>query len=225
VAVAAKSAAAICLDVGVTIAIGIFELFTYAIPGSLYLAFFTYVAGRAHWVDLAAVSRTPVFLLVVAVILISYLVGYLGYPLGDVADKVVPRRRKRNTNSEFLRRNPAAKDREYLTADPFLLLAGLQLHNAEVAADVTRLRASGLMLRSSAPPMLFAAVAAIVELFISRSPVFAVTSAVVFLVAFFALVAQGRRLGHWARMRTLEVGFWLPDVDEKFRTGPGSPQA
>jgi hypothetical protein len=205
------------LDIAVTIAVGIFELFTYAIPGSLYLAFFTYVAARAHWIDLAAVTRTPVFLLVVAVILISYLLGYLGYPLGDLADRVVPLRRKWNPDSEFLRRNPAAKDREYVTADSFLLLAGLQLHDAEVAADVTRLRASGLMLRCSAPPMLLAAVAAIVELFVSRSPVFAATSAVLFLAAFFALVAQGRRLGRWARMRTLEISFWLPDVDEKFR--------
>jgi hypothetical protein len=213
------------LDVRVTIAVGIFELFTNAIPGSLYLAFFSYVASRAHWIDLAAVTRAPVFLLAVAVVLISYLLGYLAYPVGDLANKVVPKRRERRPIKEFLRRNPAAENREYVNADAFLLLAGLQLHDKEVAADVTRLRASGLMLSSCAAPMLLASVAAIVELFIGRSPGFASVCAVFFLAAFFALVVQGRRLGYWARLRTLEVGFWLPDIDEKFRTDPGSPQA
>ncbi|MBP2329879.1 hypothetical protein JOF56_010264 [Kibdelosporangium banguiense] len=216
-AVAAGSATATCLDVGVTIAVGIFELFTYAIPGSLYLAFFAYVVGRAHWIDLAAVTRMPVFLLVVAIVLISYLMGYLAYPVGELANKIVPRHRQNHTRNDFLRRNPAAKDREYVNADPFLLLAALQLHDNEVATDVTRLRATGLMLRNSAPPMLLAAIAAIVELFVGHSPVFASTCAVLFLAGFFALIVQARRLGRWASMRTLEFGFWLPDIDEKFR--------
>jgi hypothetical protein len=218
VTVAAKPAAAICLDHRVTIAVGIFELFTYAIPGSLYLAFFAYVAGRAHWIDLGAVTRAPVLLLAIGIVLISYLLGYLAYPVGAMANKIVPRRRERRPRSEFLGRNPAAKDREFVKADPFLLLAGVQLHDKEAAADVTRLRGTGLMLRNSAPPTLFSAIAAVVELFIGRSPVFAITCAVLFFAAFFSLIVQGRRLGYWASLHTLEVSFWLPDVDEKFRT-------
>jgi hypothetical protein len=205
------------LDHRVTIAVGIFELFTYAIPGSLYLAFFTYVAGRAHWIDLAAVTRTPVILLVIAIVLISYLLGYLAYPVGDLANKVVPQRRDRRLRADFVKRNPTAVGREYIQADSHTLLAGVQLHDKEVAADVTRLRGSGLMLRNSAPPALFAAIAAVVELFTGRSPWFAASFAVLSLTAFFALIAQARRLGYWAGMRTLEISFWLPDVDEKFR--------
>ncbi|ONI84180.1 hypothetical protein ALI144C_16015 [Actinosynnema sp. ALI-1.44] len=201
-----------------TIAVGIFELFTYAIPGSLYLALFTYVATRAHWIDLMALTRSPAVLLVIGLVLLSYLLGYLAYPLGNLAHKVVPRRREDKVKQEFLRRNPAAKGREYVDADAFLLLAAIQTHDVETAADVTRLRASGLMLRNCAPPFMIAASVAVVELFTARSPVLAVTCAVIFLVSSFALVVQGRRLGRWARMRTLEVAFWLPDIDEKFRS-------
>ncbi len=54
-----------------TIAVGVFELFTYAIPGSLYVALFTYIAARAQWIDLAAVLKSPSFLLVIVVVLLS----------------------------------------------------------------------------------------------------------------------------------------------------------
>ncbi|SMC59805.1 hypothetical protein [Kibdelosporangium aridum] len=200
-----------------TIAVGVFELFTYAIPGSLYVALFTYIAARAQWIDLAAVLKSPSFLLVIVVVLLSYLLGYLAYPLGLLAHKILPKRRKRDVTAEFLRRNPSAKDRPFVQADPFLLLAAIQLQDAEVGADASRVRATGLMLRNCAPPVLFGAVAAIVELFAGRSPVFAITCAVLFLIGGIALVVQGRMLGHWARMRTLEVAFWIPDIDDKFR--------
>jgi hypothetical protein len=210
--------AATCLDVRVTIAVGLFELFTYAIPGSLYVALFSYIAGRAQWIDIGAVSRAPVLLLAIGIVLLSYLLGYLAYPVGHLADKIVPRRRMRDARAEFVTRVPVAKDREFVRADPFVLLAGLQLHNREVATDVSQLRAAGLMLRNCAPPMLFGAIAAFVEIFIGRSLAFAISSTVILLTGHFALIVQSRRLSHWARMRTLEVGFWLPEVDDKFRT-------
>nr|WP_225955141.1 hypothetical protein [Kibdelosporangium phytohabitans] len=192
-------------------------MFTYAIPGSFYLALFTYIAARAQWIDMAAATRTPTVLLVIGLVLVSYVLGYLAYPLGHFVNKVLPRRRGGEVTAAFLERNPAARKREYVEADPFLLLAAIQTNDTEVAADVTRLRASGLMLRNCAPPFLIAAVVAVVELFTSRSPVFAVTCAVIFLIGFGALVVQGRRLGRWAKLRTLEAAFWVPDIDEKFR--------
>nr|WP_042191834.1 hypothetical protein [Kibdelosporangium sp. MJ126-NF4]CEL20318.1 hypothetical protein [Kibdelosporangium sp. MJ126-NF4]CTQ97544.1 hypothetical protein [Kibdelosporangium sp. MJ126-NF4] len=200
-----------------TIAVGFFELFTYAIPGSLYLTLFTYVAARAQWIDLVAVMRTPSVLLIIGLVLVSYLLGYLAYPVGDFAHKLVPNRRDERAAETFLRRNPAAKDREYVRADPFLLLTGIQVNDNELASDVNRSRATGLMLRNCAPPLLFAAIIAIVELFTGRSPGLAVTCAVIFFVGFVGLIVQGRKLARWAHLRTLEVAFWLPDIDEKFR--------
>jgi hypothetical protein len=93
----------------------------------------------------------------------------------------------------------------------------VQRHDTDVAAEVTRLRAAGLMLRNSAPPVMPGFVAAIGELILGRNPVLAAGSAVLLAVGSFSLIIQGRRFGHWASLKTLELCFWLPDVDERFR--------
>jgi hypothetical protein len=102
-------------------------------------------------------------------------------------------------------------------ADSHLLLSGLQLHDKEVGVEVVRLRAAGLMLRNAAPPMLFGCAAAVVEVFAGRHSVFALLCAVFFGAGFISLIVQGRRLSYWASLKTLELSFWLPDIDEKFR--------
>ncbi|OLF18910.1 hypothetical protein [Actinophytocola xanthii] len=199
------------------ITVGIFDLFAYSVPGALYLALLAYLGFRLDLVEPAAVAGVPGVLLVVAVVVLSYLLGYLAYPVGALANRLLPRRRRRDPRAEFRRRNPAAQDRDYVGADPFLLLSGLQLHDADVAAEVVRLRASGLMLRNSAPPLLFAAVAAVVETFAGPRPVVAAVSAALFAAVSVVLLAQGRKIGHWASIKTLELCFWLPDVDERVR--------
>lgn len=196
-----------------TFAIGIFDLFTYTIPGSLYLALAGYLAARLHWIDPGAAGRAPTLLLVIALVLLSYLVGYLAYPLGALANQVLPTRRKHRAQQEFLSRNPAARGREYVRADTALLLGALELHNKEVAVEVSRLRATGLMLRNSAPPLALGAIAGLVELFTSHRPLLAAGSAVTLGAAAVALVVQGRRLRHWANLKTLELCFWIPDID------------
>ncbi|MGH3794988.1 MAG: hypothetical protein ACRDSP_08870 [Pseudonocardiaceae bacterium] len=200
-----------------TIAVGIFDLFTYTIPGSLYLAFFGYLAVRLHWINPGVVDTTPVLLLVIVIVVASYLLGYLAYPLGAAANRLVPRRRERRPREEFLGRVPAARDRDYLRADPFLLVSALELHDKDVASEVTRLRAVGLMLRNCAPPLVLGFIAATVELILGQDPVLVTGCAALFAAGFFSLIAQGRRLGHWASLKTLELCFWLPDIDERCR--------
>lgn len=203
----------------VNLAIGIFDLFAYSVPGSLYLSLLGYLAFRLNVAEPAAVFGVPGVLLLIGVVLLSYLLGYLAYPLGAAANRLVPRRRHRDPRAEFLGRTPAAKGRDYVRADPFLLLGALQLHDQDAAADALRLRATGLMLRNSAFPLLMAAVAAVVEAFAGPKPLIAVCCAVLFAVTSVALITQGRKLGHWATMKTLELCFWLPDVDERVRAG------
>ncbi|WP_336158812.1 hypothetical protein [Amycolatopsis sp. VC5-11] len=197
-----------------TFAIGLFDLFTYAIPGALHLVVLAYLAGRLHWIDLAAVSHGPGVVLVIGIAVASYLLGYLAYPLGARAGRWLPRRRKRNPREEFLRRNPSARGQAFVEADPFLLLSALQLHDADAALEATRLRTAGLMLRNSSPAMAFGFVAAVVELIVGPHPVFAACAAVLFAAAFPALVAQGRLLSYWASVKTLELSFWVPEVEE-----------
>ena len=120
-----------------SIAVGIFDLLTYAIPGSLYLALLGYVAARLDWIDPGAVATAPALLLVIIIVLMSYLLGYLAYPIGAALDRVVPRRRERRPRQEFLGRAPAARDLSYVQADPSLLLSAVQLHDKDVATEIT----------------------------------------------------------------------------------------
>lgn len=201
-----------------TFAVGLFDLFTYAIPGALQLSFFAYLAGRLQWIDLDAVGRGPVVLLVIGIVLASYLLGHLAYPLGARFERLLPRRRARDSRREFLRRNPAADDRAFVQADGFLLFSALQLHDAEVASEVTRLRTTGLMLRNSSPPVLFGFVASAVEIVLGDNPSLAVACLLLFAVAFPALITQARMLRYWASLKTLELSFWIPDIDDKVAT-------
>lgn len=210
------------LDRVVTFAIGIFDLFTYAIPGSLYLAFFAHVITRLHLLGGGAMAGTPTWLLVVLVVLVSYLLGYLAYPAGELANRIVPRRRKRNVTQEFVERVPAAAGRDFVQTNKYLLLSAIELHDKDVAVEVHRLRASGLMLRNSAPPVALGFVAAVVELFVGRNHALAAGCAVLLLGGFVAFIVQARRLGHWAALKTLELSYWLPDIDDRCRPTPKS---
>ncbi|WP_340681549.1 hypothetical protein LCL61_22655 [Amycolatopsis coloradensis] len=196
-------------------AIGVFDLFAYTIPGALYVAFFGYLGTKLHILTAASIGGVPTVVLVVVIVLLSFLLGYLAYPLGEALERIVPRRRSRDAAKEFVRRMPAAKDRPFLKENPHLLLCALQLQDKEVAADVSRVRASGLMVRNCAPPLLFGAVAAIVEIFAGKRPFIAAGIAVLLVFASLTLVTQGRKFGLWAGMKTFELCFWLPDIDEK----------
>jgi hypothetical protein len=202
----------------VNIVVGVFDLFTYTIAGGLYLAVAGYVADRIGLVELAALSSANGVLVVIGVVVLSYLMGLLAYPLGALLNRVVPRRRQRDARAEFRRRNPAARDRDFVRADSFLLLSAIQMHNMDVATDVNRLRASGLMSRNAGPALVLAAVTALVEVFTSGHPVLAAVCMVVFAGGSLLLVAEGRRLSHMASIKTLELSFWLPDVDDKTRS-------
>ncbi|WP_181771446.1 hypothetical protein [Amycolatopsis pittospori] len=196
-------------------AIGVFDLFAYTIPGALYVAFFGYLGAKLHILTAATVGGVPTVVMVVVIVVLSFLLGYLAYPLGEALERIVPRRRNRNPAEEFVRRMPSAEGRAFLKESPHLLVGALQLHDKDLAVDVARLRASGLMVRNCAPPLLFGAIAAIVEIFAGKHPFIAAGMAVLLLFASLTLVSQGRKLGLWAGLKTLELCFWLPEIDEK----------
>jgi hypothetical protein len=201
----------------VNIVVGVFDLFTYAIAGGLYVVLVGYLADRVGLVDLTALSSVNGVLLVVGAVVLSYLSGILGYPLGATMNKLLPSR-ARHARTEFLRRNPAARDRAFVRADSFLLLSAIQMYDMNAATEVNRLRASGLMARNSGPALALASLTALVEVFTGGHPVLAVLCAVVFGGASVLLVLQGRKLSYMASMKTLELCFWLPDVDDGLRS-------
>lgn len=206
-----------------TVVVGLFDLFAYSVPGALYLTVLSYLAVRLGVVEPAALNGVNGVLLVAAAVLLSYLLGYVAYPLGAVIERVVPRLRALDPRAEFLRRVPAAQGRAYVRADTHLLLGGLELHDQQVAMEVSRLRASGLMLRNSASPLALAGLIAVVEAFNGRSPVLMAACAVVFAATSLLLIGQARKLSRWATMKTLELSFWLPGIDDSFRDGSAKP--
>ncbi|MEJ8634792.1 MULTISPECIES: hypothetical protein [Streptomyces] len=205
-----------------TLAVGIFDLFTYGIPGALHLSLIVYVLARLNIIDVTSLASAPSVLQVLGVAIASYLLGHLAYPLSALLDKVAPRWNwsVENARLDFVARVPEARDRAFVRTDASLLLAAVELHNKEAAGEITRLQGLALMLRNSALALMFALVVAVIELAMGAHRVLAGGCAALLLVSLTAAIRQGRRVRHWDRLKTLEICFWIPDIDEKIRLQP-----
>ncbi|WP_405476425.1 hypothetical protein [Streptomyces sp. NBC_00009] len=204
-----------------TLAVGIFDLFTYGIPGALHLSLITYILARWNIVDLGDLTTAPSAVQVVACAVASYLLGHLAYPLSALLDKVAPRwnRNVERARLEFLARVPEAQSRAFVHTDISLLLAAVELHDKEVASEITRLRGLALMLRNSALALAFALLVAVIEVIVSSNRVLAGGCAGVLLASCIAAVREGRLVQHFDRLKTLEICFWIPDIDSKLGSG------
>src|SRR4051794_1870963 len=156
--------------------LGVFDLLAYAIPGSLYLAVFAYASHRAGWIDAPSLLDLPTLLLLVGVAAAAFLVGQASFPLGGLLDRINPFGRvdpSEAAKEEFLRRNAGAAKRRFLQVDPFTLLAALEADDNGAAAEVSRLRSTGLMLGGCVVPLVLGAGTALVETFTGSVPLFA----------------------------------------------------
>lgn len=201
-----------------TLAVGIFDLFTYGIPGALHLSLIIYVLARLNIIDLTTLASAPSALQVVGAAVASYLLGHLAYPLSALLDRVAPRWNwsVENARLEFVARVPEARERSFVRTDESLLLAAVEVHNKEAAGEITRLQGLALMLRNSALALVFALVVAVIELVAGPDRVLAGGCAALLLVSLTAAIGQGRRVRHWGRLKTLEICFWIPDIDNRF---------
>ncbi|MGI5349782.1 hypothetical protein ACQEU8_16555 [Streptomyces sp. CA-250714] len=202
----------------VTLAVGIFDLFTYGIPGALHLSLTIYVLARLNIVDLASLASAPSVLQVVGAAVASYLLGHLAYPLSALLEKMAPRWNWSvdHARLEFVARVPESRDRAFVHADTSVLLAAVELHDKEAAGEITRLQGVALMLRNSALALMFALVVAVIELVVGPARVLAGGCAALLLVSLIAAIRHGRRVRHWDRLKTLEICFWIPDIDARF---------
>ncbi|WP_392667035.1 hypothetical protein [Streptomyces sp. LN785] len=71
------------------------------------------------------------------------------------------------------------------------------------------------MLRNSALALVFALVVAVIELVVGPDRVLAGCCAALLWVSLTAAVRHGRRVRHWDRLKTLEICFWIPDIDDR----------
>ncbi|MES9541864.1 hypothetical protein [Actinomadura sp. NPDC000600] len=201
------------------LSLGIFDVFTYAIPGSLYLALGLYLAVRLDWLDAEELGHLPSVLLVSGIVMISYLVGHLTYFVGSLIDRAIPfwRRTPDESCRQFLQRVPAARGRPYIWAHGPILLAAIERYDKDAAQEISRLRATGLMLRNCCFPLLAGCGMAVVEAVVNRNLPVAAVCAVVLGVGGIATVPENQKLRHWAVLKTLETCFWLPEVDAELQ--------
>ena len=198
------------------IILGVFDLLAYAIPGSLYLVVFAYASHRAGWIDVPSLLAVPSLLLLIAVAIAAFLLGQASYPLGSIIDRINPFGSvdlPGEAKEEFLRRNAAAAPRRFLQVDPFTLLAALEADANEAAAEVSRLRATGVMLSRCVPPLVLGAVTAAVELFTGDLPLFAGLTGLVLALVAAGCLHQSATFRRWAIIRTYELSFWNDEMD------------
>ncbi|MER6121107.1 hypothetical protein ABT173_00070 [Streptomyces sp. NPDC001795] len=202
----------------VTFAVGLFELFGIAIPGGVQLAVLLYALGRLHLVDVGALATAPSALLVVGAVVSSYVLGSVTTPLSAVLDKITPRwhRTPDDARRIFLASVPDARDRPFVSADPNVLLAAAELHNKPVASEVTRREEVGMMQRNLALSLTMASIAALVEFAVGPHWLLAACCALLLSTAVVGTIWRERKTRHYPWLKTLEICFWIPDIDTPF---------
>jgi hypothetical protein len=130
------------------------------------------------------------------------------------------KKRIEDARTEFLLRVPAAQGRPFVQADRGLLQSAIEVRQPDAAVEIIRLRAVGLMLRNSAPAFGIGSVVAAVEIVAADVVGFAAFCSALLLLAAIGSLWHARRLIYWADMKTLEVAFWIPGIDDEIRS-PG----
>jgi hypothetical protein len=207
--------------------LGLFDLFTHAVPGSLYLAIFVYVAETFDWVDVTQARDTPSVLLIITIAVASFLLGHVAYPLAEIVERVLRLQDVRvlDARRNFVAKYPGSAIRPFLRVGFPVLLAAVELHDKEVATEITRLRATGLMLRSSSLALIIATVVSIIQLSINEDRFPAAICAILLTLTTVGSYWQGQTLRHWANNKTLEICSLIPDIDDKIKLLNGEPLA
>jgi hypothetical protein len=183
----------------------------------MYLAIFAYVAHRFGWIDLTQAENISSVLLIIAISIASFLLGHITYPLAKMTEQVFRLQELRTLDAKraFMEKCPGSSSRHFLHADIFVLLVAAELHDREVATEISRLRAVGLMLRNSSLALAFATVTALAQLTLGGGRLPATLCVVVCMLATVGSYWQGQTLRHWANIKTLEICSLIPDIDDK----------
>ena len=206
-----------------TFALGIYDLFAYSIPGFLYMSVFGYIANRVGWIafDLKDLKDVPSLLIVLGVAIAAYLIGHVTWPLSRLVDRLSHRLWPWPDAAKIiLERDPDVEKIGYLRHSRFLLQARAELTNREVASEISRMRAIGLMLRNCTIPLLIASMCAVVELAVGEQKMFAGVLATLLFLAALGAGIQSRTMGQWSILKTFELSYWTFAPDEA-KKAPG----
>lgn len=209
-----------------SLSLGIFDVFTYTIPGSLYLSLIAYVADRLGWLSLGQLRSVPTIILVGGIVVASYVLGFIADPVAAQLDhrmRFWKALQDTSVRDLFARRVPGAADRVCVDSDPHFLLSAVEMKDKDAALEISRLRAVGLMLRNCSTAFLGACIVSVVEAAAGEQVPAAILCAAGFAAAMFSSLWQGKRLREWAKMKTLEICYWIPGIDESVQGGRTSP--
>jgi hypothetical protein len=211
----------------VNLSLGVFDIFAYSVPGSLYLALLLYVLDQASWIDLGQVGDLNSTVLIAGGIVASYLLGHLTYAPRRFLGRWLPQwlGRERSAQREFLDRFPLAQSMAFVRVDRAVVFAAIEVKAPDSAVEISRLRASGIALRNAGFAFLLSAGVAAVELVAGHERGLAAFCVAAFLAGFVGATRAGHELSRWAALKTLEVAFWLPDIEAALATrSPTPPQ-
>jgi hypothetical protein len=90
--------------------------------------------------------------------------------------------------------------------------------------EISRLRAAGIAVRSAGMAFLLASGVALVELAVGHHRIMAACCAVAFFAGFVSATRAGGELSRWAGIKTLEVAFWLPDIETALAARTPAPR-
>jgi hypothetical protein len=81
--------------------------------------------------------------------------------------------------------------------------------------EITRVRASGVMLRGLAAPFAAGTVVALVDGGLHARWVEGAVAAAVLALASGLAVVRGSEMARWAVQKTLELAFWIDGIDDR----------
>jgi hypothetical protein len=208
-----------------SLTLSIFDIFAYAIPGSLYLALITYLSERLGWLNLDFARNLNTTVLIIGLGVASYLLGHISYSLGRFVDRAMPlwRNKVPDGRQEFLARVPTARGKLLAETDPFFLQVAAEIRAMEAAIDISRFRAVGIMLRNCVPALSLGAVVSVAEAVFGSKHSLALCVSILLVIATLAAMHHGRVLREWAISRTLSVAFWLGVDDDLKSIREGAP--
>ena len=127
-----------------SLSLGVFDVFTNMVPGSLYLSVLLFVADGTHLIRLQSLKDVPSVVLFAGLLIASYLAGWATEPLAHVLNRATQRRhqsaRDQQARQAFARNMPGASARPFVEADIYLLLTAAEIHAPDAATEISRLR-------------------------------------------------------------------------------------
>lgn len=198
--------------------LGVFDVVGSALPGFAYLFLASYVAERAELLKVTVLLERNAAVTSFAAALTAYAIGLLTYGIGRWVVRrfdAAFRGGKDSAREAFLSRCPQAAGRPFVAADRMLLLAKLELVDRESAVEVSRVRATAVMLRGLVAPLAAGAVVAVLDGVTHGRWVEGLLVAALLTTGSVLALLRGSEMTRWAHQKTLELAFWVDGVDER----------